>query len=145
MVKFQITYPLAALCYLAGALTVAGAVFEAGGRPSVAMFALGVFTPVLILATTLSSRTRLQRVALKMLALAGRPEREYLNRVTLGTQRRNSTPAAASPFEKDVISALMNFGATKREAAAAARAATQAHPGADFDTLCRAAFQYSGA
>jgi hypothetical protein len=135
------------LSYLAGALTIAGAVYLAAGRASAVMFALGVLTPVLILAAALSSRTRLQRVARLMLSIAGPPE--CLSRVKVGTRRtaKRSTEAkpepAPSQIEQDIASALANFGARKSDAATAARYAVQARPAAGFDELFRIALNKS--
>ena len=130
------------LSYLAGAVSVAGSVALLKA-PELA--AAGMIAAAALLAASLwtghkfSGRRR------------GRQSRAAIHplRPAPPARRRAQAPPAPAPppsaVELEVVSALVNFGARKPAAAAAARYATENHHGADFDTLFRAALDKSKA
>jgi hypothetical protein len=120
------------IAYLAGVLTCAGAVIAAGGRASIACFALGVFSSVVGAAIALGSVRRLHR--------AGR----FLDAFATALEGRGAThpePRAGAPagLEADLTSAMVNMGQPKRKAAEAARYVVEHFPQADFDSGFRIA------
>lgn len=64
-------------------------------------------------------------------------QRPQLQAVKASSRPSSPAPAAASIIERDLTSALVNFGARKPAARSAARAAILAHPTADLVTLVR--------
>jgi hypothetical protein len=132
-----------ALSYLAGAVSVAGAVAllnapELAGAGMIA--AAAILAAALWTAHKFTGRRR------------GRQSRTAVRTLRPAPPARRRAPAPPAPasappsaVELDITSALVNFGARKGAAAAAARSAVQNHPGADFDTLFRAALDKSKA
>jgi hypothetical protein len=134
------------LAYLAGALTIAGAVYAAGGRATLAAFGIGFFIAVVVAVALLSSGRRMRRAARFLISFAAALDRtsrtrpqivkrsEALARVMEPTPERQP-----SPVELEVSSALMNFGMNKKQAAAAAASAVAQAPAAQFQDLFRIA------
>lgn len=120
--------------YFLGAMTVATIVAFSGGRAAAVSFFVGLLLPVLAAALALGSRPRLYRAARFLDAL-----RAALSRP--GAQLSAPEPARAPQLCGEVESALRNLGLSKPQAKAAAGRAATENPGADFETVLRAALQ----
>ena len=126
-----------ALAFLSGAVTVALAVFFADSRLAL-MFALGAVFTAAAGAAAVGSASRAEAAGEFLIAISHALRRAQGGRRTL--PRVHPSPRAEeSPMERDLASALRNFGAGRHEATAAARQAIAAAPGADYDTLFRLA------
>jgi len=118
------------LSYLGGASTIAGAVYAAGGRATVVSFGIGLLFAVLILIIALSSARRQRCAARQLNALANMIDAEDRTR-----KKKKEPEAPASQVEIDVTAALINFGASK------AQAARLAHQAAGFGEPFEQAFK----
>lgn len=132
-----------ALAYLAGALTVAGAVFALPGRLPLVTFGLGVFVALVAIGAALSSPARIRRAVRFLSAVAQVIETtapEPASRPEIAARPRLVEPAGV---EADLVSALTNLGAGRPAARAAARRAVEENTGADFNRLLQAAVALS--
>jgi hypothetical protein len=130
------------LAYLAGALTVAGAVFAAAGRLPLVTFGLGVFVALVALGAALSSPARIRRAVRFLSAVAQVIEitaPEPASRPQIAARPRLVETGA----EADLVSALTNLGAGRAAARAAASRAIEQTPGASFDRLLQTAVALS--
>jgi hypothetical protein len=128
------------LSYLAGAVSVAGSValLKAPDLAAAGMIAAAAILAVALwIAHKASGRRRGRQSGARVRTLRPAPP--------AARRRVQASPAPRSAVELEVVSALVNFGARKPAAAAAARYAAEKHPGADFDTLFRAALDKSKA
>jgi hypothetical protein len=116
------------LSYLAGAMSVAIAVFLNGGRGTLIAFALGAFAVAAITVAMLGSVRRLRRAASVLTAIASSLEASSAAKVDAAEQ-------TIDPLEEEVVSALVNFKMPRKRAEQAARRAMESHPGADFQTV----------
>lgn len=120
------------LSYLAGAVTVAGAVYLEQGRTTLVVFGLGFLSPVLILTGVLCSGRRLRRIANTLNKLA-----------QVFSDTGTAQDAPASPLQADLVSALVNLRTPRKKATAAAQSAIQTLPaGASFEQLFTAALRF---
>jgi hypothetical protein len=130
-----------ALSFLAGAASVGITAFVTDPRPSSFGFALGILTALATVAALIGSAKGARRVArfLNIVAdgLTG-------SRSTLLTSSKPSTTAEIpGPVERDVISALQNYGMPRKAAVQLAHDTVTANPEADFDEAMRAALSSS--
>lgn len=126
----------ATLIYFAGVLSLAAVSFAADGKATV----IGAITGLAITGTAIfagvSSRKRIRRLAAFLASLADALDRRL---------PAASSPAQAvqDPRERDLVSALRNWGASRKQATGAARAAIRAaNPGDNLQALLPAALQY---
>jgi hypothetical protein len=127
------------LSYLAGAVSVAGSValLKAPDLAAAGMIAAAaILAGALWIAHKVSGRRRGRQSRAAVRTLRPAPP---------ARRRVQAPPAPPSAVELEVVSALVNFGARRPVAAAAARYAAENHAGADFDTLFRAALDKSKA
>ena len=122
-----------ALAFTLGALTAAAVLVYAGNSGPAAAFFGGFLVHLVAVAILLSSRPRIRAAA------------DLLNRVAGGSNRAKATAAKASPLEADVVDALVQLGAKKATAAAAAAKAVAENPAGDFALVFRSALQISKA
>lgn len=136
--------------YIAGALTVAVAVYAAGGRATLAAFGIGFFLAVLVAVALLSSGRRLKRAARFLFALSHALERDQRRSTRTPTAPGTITiqpkpvevipaPVEPSPEEEAIYAALLNLGSPKRAARAAAHYAIEQAPAASFNEQFRIA------
>jgi hypothetical protein len=124
-----------ALSFLAGAASVGVTAFVTDPRPSSFGFALGIITALATVAALIGSARGARRVA------------RFLNIVADGLTGSRSTLLTASPstteipgpVERDVISALQNFGMARKAAVQLAHDTMTANPSADFNEAMSAA------
>jgi hypothetical protein len=130
------------LSYLAGALTVTVAVYAAGGRATLAAFAVGFLIALVVLGAFLSSGRRIKRAARFLLSFAeaiDRTDRPHRPRIVKARRAPAPDPSKVSPIQTEVCSALQNFGMNRKEAAAFAAAALEAAPNARFEDAFKVA------
>jgi hypothetical protein len=125
-----------ALSFLAGAASVGITAFVTDPRPSSFGFALGIITALATVAALIGSAKGARRVArfLNIVAdgLTG-------SRSTLLTASPSTTTEIPGPVERDVISALQNFGMPRKAAVQLAHDTMTANPAADFNEAMSAA------
>lgn len=135
-----------ALSYLVGAAIVAGAVavLKAPDQAAAGMIAAAV-----ILACALWTVHTAHKLSGRRRGRESRAAGRRLRPAPPARRRAAAAPVPApappSAVELEVVSALVNFGARKTAATAAARYAVENHRGASFDTLFRAALNKSKA
>jgi hypothetical protein len=122
--------------FLAGMFTIAATAYVAGNKTPAAMLALGFIAAGILLAGILSSPRRLLRTAARLQQLASlidaEPTKEWTNNAIVMQDSR----------EPELVSTLMNLGARKPAALAAARYAIAQHPPtADVPTLFKTAMR----
>jgi len=124
-----------AISFTAGAAGFAVVTYAAGFHASAWTFAAGFLCALLLAAGLLGSTARLRRAARALDAVAAALAGSNNKTLTRHTpEQLTGTPA-------DVAGALANMGARASVATAAARKAAELHPGANFDSLLRAALQ----
>lgn len=132
-----------ALSFLAGAISVGVTAFVTNPQPSAFGFSLGMITAVATIAALIGSAQRARRVARFLLIVADGIDGKS-SRMAVGTA---VTPKQAvempGPIERDVISALQNFGMPKKAAAQLARRTIAGNPAADLTTALDAAMKSS--
>jgi hypothetical protein len=141
------------LAYLGGAATIGATVYAAGGRATIVSFTIGFFFAIALAAAALSSTSRLRRAGRFLFAVAHALDRDRRHRTAPKTKATPIRTPAASPqppalpsqAEEDLYTALVNFGARKAAARAAARYAIAQAPAADFSTRFRIALNQAKA
>jgi hypothetical protein len=125
--------------FLAGAFSVGAVSFCTEPRPSAFGFALGILTAFVTVVALIGTAKNARRVA------------RFLNVVADGltgsrTMTTTSGPAVAempSAIERDVTSALQNFGMARKAAVQLAHDTVAANPAADLQTVLNLALQSS--
>ncbi len=143
-----------ALVYFAGVLTITAAAYVAAGRPVAIGFAAGIVTAAAAIAAALSSAGRIHSAGRLLIAFAERLEKKPRTRVNTRAASKGArgrtlegktlvwvNPAlkaeteAARKMEADLISALVNIGATRPAAREAAHHAITQAPAGSFNLL----------
>jgi len=140
MLKYSLTF-------LAGALTIAGAVFASSGHTAVIMFALGAFTILAIAGALLSSADRMRRAARFLVAFADALQPATAKPAPAAAGNPPATveqpKAAVSPAQSDVADALVALGTKRKAAELAARRAVEQLPAGRFEDLFRCALPFA--
>ena len=110
------------LSYLAGALTVAAAVYAAGGRATIAAFGIGFFLACVVAVALLSSARRMRRAARFLFAFAA----------ALDRTGRTHRPQIVKPIRKP---------AAEPEPEASARAAARKAPNGTIEDVLKIALE----
>lgn len=126
-----------AAAFVFGSFATAAALLYSGLNGPAAAFALGFIANLVAIGGVLSSRRRIRMAA------------DLLNRIAGKTPSTRQERAKAAPqpaaIESDVVTALIQLGASKPTAAAAAAKAFAAAPAAGFDSIFRNALQFTKA
>jgi len=140
MLKYSLTF-------LAGALTIAGAVFASSGHTAVIMFVLGALTVIGIAGALLSSADRIRRAARFLVAFADALQPDSAKPAPAADKATTApvdhAKAAVSPAEADVADALIALGTKRKAAELAARRAVEQIPAGRFEDLFRCALPFA--
>lgn len=124
------------LSFFAGALSVGATAFVTGPRPSAFGFALGIMIALATVIALIGSAKRTRRVARFLLIVADGLD----GKQTMTMERRTAAVEAfPGPVERDVISALQNFGMPRKAAVELAHGVVESNPNADVIEATRIA------
>lgn len=131
-----------ALSFLAGAASVGITAFVTDPRPSSFGFALGIITAIATVAALIGSAKSARRVARFLLIVADGFDGKQTMTMT-GERRAAAVEQIPGPVERDVISALQNFGMSRKAAVQLAQDVVAANPSADVLEATRIALSSS--
>lgn len=124
--------------FLAGAFSVGVVEFCTQPRPSAFGFALGILTAFVTVVALIGTAKNARRVARFLIVVADGLTGSHTTTMTAGP-----VTEMPSAIERDVISALQNFGMPRKAAVQIARATVAANPSADLETVLNLALQSS--
>jgi hypothetical protein len=136
-----------ALAFLAGSLSVGALSFITHPAPIASGFALGMLTAVAIVAALIGSAPRTRRVVRFLEIVAdGLSGTKTTTIRSISSARPKSSESAVEmpgPIERDVTSALVNFGMARKAAEKTAHEALASNPDGDLNSVLAIAMQSS--
>lgn len=132
-----------ALAFLAGSLSVGALSFITHPAPIASGFALGMLTAVAIVAALIGSAPRTRRVVRFLEIVADGLSGTKTTTIRSISSARPKSVEMPGPIERDVTSALVNFGMARKAAEKTAHEALASNPDGDLNSVLAIAMQSS--